>query len=66
MKHYVNFALLFSFRILVVSALLRFFQPFSLPTTRIDIVFGALVLILVMLHLASRLDYFSKMILRKN
>ena len=58
MKHYVNFGLLFAFAILIVSALLRFFQPFSLVVTRIHIVFGSLVLLLVALHLASRLTYF--------
>ena len=65
MKHYVNFALLFAFSILIISALLRFFQPFSLLTTRIHIVFGSLVLLLVALHLASRLTYFPRM-LRKS
>ena len=62
MRHYVNFTLLLAFTTLVVSALLRFFEPFSLATTRIHIVFGTLVLLLVGLHLASRLDYFSKML----
>lgn len=61
MKHYVNFALLVAFGILVASALLRFFQPFSLATTRVHIVFGSLVLVLVALHLASRLAYFTRM-----
>ncbi|MCB1123180.1 MAG: hypothetical protein KJT03_16620 [Verrucomicrobiae bacterium] len=62
MKHYVNFALLFAFGILVVSALLKFFRPFTLASTRIHIVFGAFVLLLVALHLASRLSYFPRMI----
>ena len=62
MRHYVNFTLLFAFTALVASGLLRFFQAFSLATTRIHIVFGSLVLILVGLHLASRLDYFRKML----
>lgn len=62
MKHYVNFALLFAFGILLVSALLRFFQPFSLVVTRIHVVFGSLVLLLVSLHLASRLTYFPRML----
>lgn len=62
MKHYVNFALLFAFGILAASALLRFFQPFSLAVTRIHIVFGSLVLLLVSLHLASRLTYFPRML----
>ena len=62
MRHYVNFTLLLAFTSLVVSGLLRFFQPFSLAVTRIHIVFGTTVLILVGLHLASRLDYFAKML----
>lgn len=62
MRHYVNFTLLFAFTALVASGLLRFFQAFSLATTRIHIVFGSMVLILVGLHLASRLDYFRKML----
>ena len=62
MKHYVNFALLFAFVVLMASALLRFFQPFSLAVTRIHIVFGVLVLLLVGLHLASRLTYFPRML----
>lgn len=65
MKHYVNLALLFAFGVLVTSGLLRFFEPFSLITTRVHIVFGALVLVLVGLHLSSRLDYFRKMLRRK-
>ena len=62
MKHYVNFALLFAFGILIASALLRFFQPFSLLTTRVHIIFGAFVLMLVGAHLASRLSYFPRML----
>ncbi|MBC9867689.1 MAG: hypothetical protein F7B06_05180 [Opitutae bacterium] len=65
MKHYVNLALLFAFGVLVTSGLLRFFEPFSLITTRVHIVFGILVLVLVALHLSSRLDYFWKILLRK-
>jgi hypothetical protein len=62
MRHYVNFTLLLAFTSLVVSGLLRFFQPFSLATTRVHIVFGTTVLILVGLHLASRLNYFTKIL----
>ena len=64
MRHYVNLALLFAFGILVISGLLRFFQPFSLVTTRVHIVFGTLVLVLVGLHLSSRLDYFRRIFQR--
>ncbi len=62
MKHYVNFTLLLSFVVLISSALLRFFQPFSLATTRVHIVFGFLVFITVALHLLARLHYFTKML----
>lgn len=60
MKHYVNFALLFAFIILIASAFLRFFEPFSLATTRVHILFGAFIVLLVGLHLSSRLGYFSR------
>jgi len=66
MKHYVNFGLLFAFIILVISAGLRFLQPFSLVTTRIHIVFGAFVLLLVALHLSSRVSYFAQRIRSKS
>jgi hypothetical protein len=62
MKHLVNFSLLLAFLILVASAFSRFFQPFSLITTRIHIVFGTLLVILVALHLSSRLGYFKRML----
>lgn len=62
MKHYVNFSLLLAFGILVISALLRFFEPFNLLTTRVHIVFGAFVLFLVALHLSSRIGYFPRML----
>ena len=64
MRHYVNLALLFAFGILVISGLLRFFQPFSLVTTRVHIVFGISMVVLVGLHLSSRLDYFQRIFRR--
>lgn len=62
MKHYVNFTLLFAFVILIGSAFLRFFEPFSLVVTSIHVVFGTLVLVLVGLHLGARLGYFRRML----
>ena len=62
MKHYVNFALLFAFAILVGSAFLRFFEPFSLVVTSIHVVFGSVVLLLVGMHLVARLGYFKRML----
>ena len=49
MRHLVNFTLLLFFVTLVTSGLLRFFKPFELVTTRIHIVFGFGVLVLVAL-----------------
>jgi hypothetical protein len=58
-RHWVNFGLLFSFITLAASGLLAYLQPFSLVTTRVHLVFGLLTLILVVLHLASRVPYFK-------
>ena len=59
LKHWVNFGLLFSFLTLAVSGLLAYLQPFSLVTTRVHMVFGVLTLLLVGLHLLSRVPYFK-------
>ena len=64
MRNLVNFALLGAFTILIASALLSFFAPFDLLTTRVHIVFGTLVLVLVGLHLVERLRYFRQMLRR--
>ena len=58
-RHWVNFGLLFSFLTLMASGVLAFVRPFSIVTTRVHIVFGALTILLVVLHLASRTRYFS-------
>ena len=60
MRHVVNFGLLFSFVTLAVTGVLSFVLPFDLPTTRIHIVFGLVTLILVGLHLYSRVPYFKQ------
>ena len=60
MRHVVNFGLLFSFITLAVTGVLSFVLPFDLPTTRIHIVFGLVTLILVGLHLYSRVPYFKQ------
>lgn len=59
LRHWVNFGLLFSFLTLAVSGLLAYLQPFSLVTTRVHMVFGGLTLLLVFLHLVSRVPYFK-------
>jgi hypothetical protein len=60
MRHIVNFGLLFSFITLAVTGILSFTRAFSLQTTRIHIIFGLATLILVGLHLASRIPYFRQ------
>lgn len=59
MRHWVNFGLLFCFLTLATSGLLSYFKPFSLVTTRVHLVFGLLTLLLVGLHLISRVPYFK-------
>jgi len=60
MQHLVNFGLLFCFITLACSGVLSFFQPFSLLTTRIHIVFGFVTTLLVGCHLFGRLRYFKR------
>ncbi|MEX1049254.1 MAG: DUF4405 domain-containing protein [Akkermansiaceae bacterium] len=59
MRHWVNFGLLFSFLTLAVSGVMAYVLPFSIITARVHIVFGALTVILVVLHTLSRTKYFS-------
>lgn len=61
-RHLVNLGLLFSFVTLAATGVLSFIEPFSLRTTRLHTLFGLLTVILVGLHLASRLRYFGKML----
>jgi hypothetical protein len=58
MRHIVNFGLLFSFLTLAITGGMAFALPFSLVTTRVHIVFGATIVVLVGLHLLSRVTYF--------
>ncbi len=58
-RHVVNFGLLFAFLGLAVTGVMAFTLPFSITTTRVHIVFGALTLLLVVMHLVSRTRYFS-------
>ena len=61
-RHIVNFGLLFSFLTLAVTGILGFLLPFSIASTRVHIVFGLATLVLVGLHLASRLSYFKRQV----
>jgi len=58
MRHVVNFGLLLSFLTLAVTGGLAFWQPFSIVTTRVHILFGTATAVLVALHLVSRIKYF--------
>ena len=62
MRHFVNLALIPIFITLVVTGILRFLFPFSLVTTQVHIIFGFALLLLIGLHLASRVKYFSTVI----
>jgi hypothetical protein len=62
MRHLVNFGLLFSFLTLAATGVMAFVRPFSLVSTRVHIVFGLVSLVLVGLHLASRVGYFRSQI----
>ena len=59
MRHLVNFGLLFSFSALAVTGVLAYLEPFSLTVTQIHILAGSVTLVLVLLHLLSRLPYFK-------
>jgi len=59
MRHWVNFGLLFSFLALSVTGVMAYVLPFSLVTARVHIFFGALTVLLVVLHVVSRTRYFS-------
>ncbi|MCG8585345.1 MAG: DUF2271 domain-containing protein, partial [Pirellulales bacterium] len=58
MRHIANFGLLFAFVTLAATGAMAYFLPFSLVTTRVHIVFGLATVVLVGLHLVSRVRYF--------
>ncbi len=60
MRHLINFGLLFCFATLAITGAMAFLLPFSIDTTRVHVVFGLVVLVLVGLHLAGRVGYFQK------
>lgn len=66
MRHWVNFGLLFSFLALAASGVMAYLLPFSLTTARVHIFAGALTVVLVLLHVLSRLKYFSSKVTGKS
>jgi len=59
-RHIANLGLLLSFVTLAVTGVMSFVLPFSITTARVHIVFGGLTGVLVLLHLATRLRYFTR------
>lgn len=59
-RHIANLGLLLAFTTLAVTGVMSFVLPFSITTARVHIVFGLVTLVLVGLHLATRVDYFTR------
>ena len=59
MRHWINFALLFSFAVLAATGILAYALPFSITTTRVHMLFGGATLLLVLAHVLARSRYFS-------
>lgn len=59
MRHIVNFGLLFAFIALAITGVMAFTLPFSLSTTQVHIAAGLATIVLVLLHLGSRVPYFK-------
>ncbi len=59
-RHIANLGLLLAFTTLAVTGVMSFVLPFSITTARVHIVFGLVTLVLVGMHLATRLDYFTR------
>lgn len=59
-RHIANLGLLLSFTTLAVTGVMSFVLPFSITTTRVHIVFGVVTIVLVGMHLATRVNYFMR------
>lgn len=53
-------ALVFAFATLGTTGVLAFLRPFSLTTTRVHVLAGAITILLVLEHLVRRLPYFKR------
>ncbi len=62
MRHVVNFGLLFAFVAMSVTGIMSFALPFSTTTSRVHIVAGMSMVVLVVLHMAGRIPYFRSQI----
>ena len=59
-RHIANLGLLLAFTTLAVTGVMSFVLPFSITTARVHIVFGLVTLVLVGMHLATRMSYFTR------
>lgn len=59
-RHIANLGLLLAFTTLAVTGVMSFVLPFSITTARVHIVFGLATVVLVGMHLATRLRYFTR------
>lgn len=59
-RHIANLGLLLAFATLAVTGVMSFVLPFSITTARIHIVFGLATIVLVGMHLATRVSYFTR------
>lgn len=59
-RHVANLGLLLAFTTLAVTGVMSFVLPFSITTARVHIVFGLVTLVLVGMHLATRVSYFTR------
>lgn len=59
-RHIANLGLLLSFATLAVTGVMSFVLPFSITTARVHLVFGLVTLVLVGMHLATRVSYFTR------
>lgn len=59
-RHIANLGLLLAFTTLAITGVMSFVLPFSIITARVHIVFGAVTIVLVFMHLATRVSYFTR------
>ena len=61
----VNYSLLLNFMVLATTGIVRFFIPFSLSLSRLHILAGFSLVILVALHLKGKGGYYLRIIAQK-
>jgi len=59
MRHVVNFGLLGAFAVVAITGAMAFSLPFSIDTTRVHVIGGMAVCLLVLVHVVQRTKYFQ-------